>query len=131
MAVAALDYSNVVIDGKPRKIKMQDVADKIRVIKLPTSGRYRVTIGPVYGTSGITQSTSNVMGYALGATGTYTNNASSPAVVDEAVRGDMAAGENREITFGYVASERPGELALWCDLANGYTEITFDSVEGR
>lgn len=131
MAVTALDYSTVAIDGKPRKIKMQDTADKIRVVKLPSSGRYRLTIGPVYGTNGVTQSTSNVMGYALGAVGTYTNNDSSPTIADELIRGDLAAGENREITFGFVESARPGELALWCDLINGYVEITFDSVEGR
>lgn len=131
MAVAALDYSTVAIDGKPRKIKLQDVADKIRVVKLPTDRRFRLTIGPAFGTNGITQATANVIGYALGATGTYTNNASSPTIADEVIRGDMAAGENREITFGYIAADRPGELALWGDLANGYTEITFDAVEGR
>lgn len=131
MSVAALNYATAPIDGKPRKIKMQDVADKIRVVTLPTSGRYRLTIGPVYDATGIVAATANVMGYALGASGTYTNNASSPTIADEVIRGDLGAGENREITFGFVAADRPGELALWSDLADAYVEITFDSVEGR
>lgn len=131
MALSSLDYRAIAIDGKTRKIKLQDVADKIRLILLPTAGRFRVTIGPLYGTDGKTVSTSNVMGYALGASGAYTNNASSPTVADEVIRGDLDVGESREITLGFVEADRPKELVLWSDLADAYCEVCFDAVEGR
>lgn len=131
MAVSALNYATLKADGKPRKIKLQDVADKIRVITLPTSGRYRITVGPLYGTDGKTLATANYAGYALGAASAYTNNASSPTVADEVVRGDLDIGESREICLGYEESSRPKELAVWSDLADTYIELTFDAVEGR
>lgn len=131
MALSSLDYRTIAIDGKTRKIKLQDVADKIRLILLPTAGRFRVTIGPLYGTDGKTVSTSNVMGYALGASGAYTNNASSPTVADEVIRGDLDVGESREITLGFIKADRPKELVLWSDLADAYCEVCFDAVEGR
>lgn len=131
MALSSLDYRTIAIDGKTRKIKLQDVADKIRLILLPTAGRFRVTIGPLYGTDGKTVSTSNVMGYALGASGAYTNNASSPTVADEVIRGDLDVGESREITLGFIEADRPKELVLWSDLADAYCEVCFDAVEGR
>lgn len=131
MALSSLDYRAIAIDGKTRKIKLQDVADKIRLILLPTAGRFRVTIGPLYVTDGKTVSTSNVMGYALGASGAYTNNASSPTVADEVIRGDLDVGESREITLGFIEADRPKELVLWSDLADAYCEVCFDAVEGR
>lgn len=131
MALSSLDYRTIAIDGRTRKIKLQDVADKIRLILLPTAGRFRVTIGPLYGTDGKTVSTSNVMGYALGASGAYTNNASSPTVADEVIRGDLDVGESREITLGFIKADRPKELVIWSDLADAYCEVCFDAVEGR
>lgn len=131
MAVSALDYSTKKPDGLPRKIKLQDVADKIRLITLPTSGRFRITLGPLFGTDGKTLSTGNVMGYALGPSGTFTNNASSPTVADEVIRGDLDVGESREITLGFIEADRPKELVLWSDLADSYCEVCFDAMEGR
>lgn len=131
MSVAALNYATTAINGLTRKIKLQNVADKVRLITLPTSGRYRITVGPLFGTDGKTLATANYMGYSLGPTGTFTNNASSPSVVDEAVMANLDIGESREICLGFVESERPKELILWADLADTYVELTFDAVEGR
>lgn len=128
---AALNYATVKPDGKTRKIKLQDVADKVRIITLPTSGRYRITVGPLYGTDGKTLATANYAGYALGAASFLANNASSPTVADEVVRADLDIGESREICLGYTEADRPKELAVWSDLADTYIELTFDAVEGR
>jgi len=128
---AALNYTTKKADGLTRKIKLQDVADKVRLITLPTSGRYRITIGPLFGTTGKTLATANYAGYALGPSGTFTNNASSPTVVDEVVRADLDIGESREICLGYEEAYRPKELVVWSDLADTYIELTFDAVEGR
>ena len=131
MSVAALNYATKKADGLTRKVKLQDVADKVRLITLPTSGRYRITIGPLFGTDGKTLATANYAGYALGPSSTFTNNASSPTVADEVVRADLDIGESREVCLGYNESDRPKELVVWADLADTYIELTFDAVEGR
>lgn len=128
---AALNYATKKADGLTRKVKLQDVAGKVRLITLPTSGRYRITIGPLFDTTGKVVSSANYAGYALGATGFLANNASSPTVADEVVRADLDLGESREICLGYNEADRPKELVVWSDLADTYIELTFDAVEGR
>ena len=131
MAVAALNYATRKPDGLTRKIKLQDVADKVRLVTLPTSGRFRITVGPLFGTDGKTLATANYAGYALGPSSSFTNNASSPTVTDEVARADLDIGESREVCLSFTEADRPKELILWSDLADTYIELTFDAVEGR
>ena len=127
--IATLDISTVRPDGKTRKVQMQtDAAEKFRLVLLPTQDRCKVTIGPLQESTGLLSS--GRLSYAFGAAAdTFTNNGSGTAVADGAIRGDIQAGEAREVTMPIVASQRPLSLVLWSDDTSAYAELTLDAVE--
>lgn len=127
-AIATLDLSSISADGRTRKVQMQtDSAETIRLVQLPWDAHYQLTIGPVTDSSGALLSAR--VSYAMGATGTYANNAAGTSLADAAVRGDLAAGDSRTIASPRDRRSRMAELALWSDSTSAYVEITLDSLD--
>lgn len=121
--LGVLDLSAQKCTGRPIKVKMQDVAGKVRVVTLPADPLL-LTIGPAYDTDGKTLTGQAV--YSLAAALTYTSNGDEVAVADAANRGDVPASAARSIK---VAGLGPNaQLALSSATADGYIEIHLERI---
>lgn len=121
--LGVLDLSTNKCTGAPIKVKMQDVAGKVRVVTLPDRPLL-LTIGPAYDTDGTTLTGQAV--YSIAAAGTYTSNASAVTVADGANRGDCPASSARCVR---VAGLGPSaQLALSSATASGYVEIHLERI---
>lgn len=127
MPVATFDARGVGLDGRTRKIKMQDGAGDVRLVQLPAFGALTLTVGPSFDATGAVQA--GTCGYALGAASTFTNDTAAPAVADQVVRADLAAGESRSLAVA-PATTQLVELAVWSSVVDGYVEVTFEPPGG-
>lgn len=126
--IATLDLSTVKPDGRPRTVQMQtDAAEKIRLVLLPADARCKLMIGPAKSSTGGLLSAR--LSWALGASGTYTNNADGTALADGAIRSDLVSGWSAEVLLPRVRDDRPVELALWSDSTSAYCDLILHAAE--